>query len=307
MKLLASLAPLLVSAQNKCVQCTWSKDITTGEGISQEGNDVGKTRDPECFNDKAKNELITECPNDGLLGKQYCFNEASFEWRPNGQQIVTITRGCRRQEWADRCDPSSESGYQRTDCHVTVDANGDFATNDGTLDELWKLTNADQDNIKKCKSCNAYGTIENGEETGDQDFENCRHGTGNDEVTCEPYATRACFSVETVSKDLSPLPGSDPAEVSYRRGCSHFEVDESQQKCNNYLDGFKNAEACKDSCTEKDSCNDQEIEVPQNCYVCEYSWDLQGTIGVGDQRCRSGVSGKILKQKPLFSSFKVQS
>ena len=43
-----------------------------------------------------------------------------------------------------------------------------------------------------------------------------------------------------------------------------------------------------------DNCNNEEIEIPQNCYECDYYWDDAGTIGVGDPRCRTGVLGSMV-------------
>ena len=89
--------------------------------------------------------------------------------------------------------------------------------------------------------------LKDGEEQGDADFEQCRHGEdGVAQEACPAYARRACFSVETISEDWKP--NVDP-EVSYRRGCSHFEVDDTQMRCNSYLDGTNYAEACKQTCT----------------------------------------------------------
>ena len=74
----------------------------------------------------------------------------------------------------------------------------------------------------------------------------------------------------------------DPVEKSYRRGCSYFNTPATD--CNVYVDGLKDAEACKDTCV-GDNCNGDSIEVPANCYTCEYQWDDHGQIGVGDPRC----------------------
>ena len=115
------------------------------------------------------------------------------------------------------------------------------------MDELWNLVNQDQKNVTSCNSCFAEGTVENGEEQGDAAFEQCRDGDdGLDQPQCPEYARRACFSVETISEDWRP--GVNP-EISYRRGCSHFEVDDTQLRCNAYLDGTNYAEACKQTCT----------------------------------------------------------
>ena len=245
----------------------------------------------DCFDDEKSSEFVGDCVR-GLVGRSFCFNEAIVEWRPSGEQVIKLTRGCRTAEWEDRCDPTSDSGYQRTDCHVTVE-NTDNPTepsNLGNLDDLWKVVNADQNNVTECNSCYGEGKLVNGEEQGDDAFELCRHGKDVPSMECPEYARRACYSVEALSEDLRP---GEQADVSYRRGCSHFELDESQLKCNAYLDGLKNAEACKEACTE-DNCNDQEIEIPQNCYDCDYLWDDQGTLGTGDPRCRTGVLGSMV-------------
>ena len=116
------------------------------------------------------------------------------------------------------------------------------------MDKLWDLVNQDQKNVTSCNSCYAEGIIgADGEEQGDDAFEQCRHGEdGFEQPKCPDYARRACFSVETVAEDWRP---DSVTEVTYRRGCSHFEVDDTQLRCNSYLDGTKNAEACKQTCT----------------------------------------------------------
>ena len=245
----------------------------------------------DCFDDEKSSQFVGDCVR-GLVGRSFCFNEAILEWRPSGEQVIKLTRGCRTAEWEDRCDPTTDSGYQRTDCHITVENtdNPSEPTNLGNLDDLWKVVNVDQNNVNECNSCYGEGKLVNGEEQGDDAFELCRHGENVPTMECPEYARRACYSVEALSEDLRP---GEEADVSYRRGCSHFELDESQLKCNAYLDGLKNAEACKEACTE-DNCNDQEVEIPQNCYDCSYAWDDQGTLGVGDPRCRTGVLGSMV-------------
>ena len=85
-----------------------------------------------------------------------------------------------------------------------------------------------------------------------------------------------------MKKQLINNSNKDPVEKSYRRGCSYFDTPATD--CNVYVDGLKDAEACKDTCV-GDNCNGDSIEVPANCYTCEYQWDDHGQIGVGDPRC----------------------
>ena len=268
-------------------------DITTGEEyVDGPGGNLLSSAD--CFNPDKSNEFVGRCER-GQVGRSFCFNEAVIEWRPSGEQIIKLTRGCRTVEWENRCDATSDVGYQRTDCHVTVEnTDSNEPTNKDNLDDLWAIVNAGQEQITHCNACYAEGTLINGEETGNEGeeeaFENCRHGENMEVMECGAYARRACYTVESISQDLRD---EDKADVTYRRGCSHFELDESQLKCNAYLDGLKNAEACKDTCT-SDECNSDEVEIPQNCYDCTYTWDEQGSIGLGDPRCRSGVLGSMV-------------
>ena len=112
------------------------------------------------------------------------------------------------------------------------------------------------------------------------DFDACKAGSAGS-VQCPPYASATCFNVEAISVDLRIM-NPDPVEKSYRRGCSYFNTPATD--CNVYVDGLKDAEACKDTCI-GDNCNSDSIEVPGNCYTCEYQWDDHGQIGVGDPRC----------------------
>jgi len=289
MKLIGSVLIAGTAAQS-CVQCTWTQDITTGEEYTETDIDIdidigNLTKDPRCFETKNDDQFVKECERGTGVGqKTYCFNEATMEWRPSGEQIIKITRGCRAAEWDDRCEAQHSWGYHRNDCHVTKETKGE-PTNKGNLDELWALTNADQNGVKKCKSCLGQGTLSgNGVESGDQNFNKCKSGSSND-ITCPVYARKGCYSFETIFEDLRP---GQQDQVTYRRGCSHFEHDKSNRKCNNYHFGISNVEECKDTCDSKDNCNDQEIVVPANCYTCSYTWDDQGTVGVGDAQCRDG-------------------
>ena len=130
------------------------------------------------------------------------------------------------------------------------------------------------------------------------DFDACKAGSAGS-VQCPPYASATCFNVEAISVDLRIM-NPDPVEKSYRRGCSYFNTPATD--CNVYVDGLKDAEACKDTCI-GDNCNSDSIEVPANCYTCEYQWDDHGQIGVGDPRCDdpSMLSRLVFSVAPIVS------
>lgn len=151
-------------------------------------------------------------------------------------------------------------------------ANSNTATNKGNLDALWKLTNEDQSGVTKCQSCYGQGTMQNGKETGDKAFQDCKNGNAAS-MSCPGYAQKACFSHETISEDNR----DGTTTINYRRGCSHFEYEYENRKCNNYNFGIENVEECKDTCTSND-CNKEEIVVPANCYTCDYTWDQEVKI-----------------------------
>ena len=111
--------------------------------------------------------------------------------------------------------------------------------------------------------------MQNGKETGDKAFTDCKNGSAGKE-TCPGYARKACFSHETISEDNR----DGTTTINYRRGCSHFEYEYENRKCNNYNFGIENVEECKDTCTTND-CNKEEIVVPTNCYTCDYTWDQE--------------------------------
>ena len=87
---------------------------------------------------------------------------------------------------------------------------------------------------------------------GYPDFDACKAGTASS-VQCPPYASATCFNVESISVDIRPI-GPAPTEKSYRRGCSYFDTPATD--CNIYVDGLKDAEACKDTCV-GETCNSQ--------------------------------------------------
>ena len=165
--LLLAASSLAQDTAPQCVQCQWAMDITTGEEY-KDGLGGSLLASPDCFNPEKSGEFVGDCAR-GLVGRSFCFNEAIIEWRPSGEQIIKLTRGCRTAEWEDRCEPASDGGYQRTDCHVTVEnTDSKEPTNQDNLDDLWALVNVDQDEVTECNACYAEGVLINGEEIGNE-------------------------------------------------------------------------------------------------------------------------------------------
>ena len=71
--------------------------------------------------------------------------------------------------------------------------------------------------------------MQNGEETGDKAFQDCKNGNAAS-MPCPGYAQKACFSHEPISEDNR----DGTTTINYRRGCSHFEYEYENRKCNNY-------------------------------------------------------------------------
>ena len=105
------------------------------------------------------------------------------------------------------------------------------------------------------------------------------------QVVCPPYANSACF------KSVSEHVEGSKISVEVVRGCSTFSMQDAGQEDNKaYCNGFRlndvQYEVCKQTCTDKDNCNNKEPDVfgePLKCFTCSETWNhLNQSIGYSD-------------------------
>ena len=69
---------------SRCVQCRYSKDVTTGEGTMSGSGDGLVTEDCFDLSGAKDEELTSDCARGGGIGggNGFCYNEFTMEWRP---------------------------------------------------------------------------------------------------------------------------------------------------------------------------------------------------------------------------------
>ena len=256
----------------KCYQCTQSFN-ERGEPVGIGNSGCYNVDDPSDIN---KNYL-RQCPS----GQDYCSVDVEVDWTLRGEQRMTITRGCQaekpsnphpsRGKFAVECRAGDmNNGFQFKDCRQTFD---EGVLNDET-DELMQSVGGNT--VSQCHTCEANRL--NPLQCDQKPIEETKRD-------CPVWARQGCFkSVSEHYEDNNKL------VQETIRGCSTFNNEDKEHEigCNGFrLDG-RQWEVCKQTCADKDNCNEhannEEIfPHPLECFICEETRDHQNrTIGFSD-------------------------
>ncbi|CAG5095917.1 Oidioi.mRNA.OKI2018_I69.XSR.g14398.t1.cds [Oikopleura dioica] len=233
-----------------------------------------------------KPNSVEPCRKSEISDHRRCATEIRNWWTPEGNQRVSVIRGCKRIP-ADLDDVDQDGCVNEIDttgAHIrTCYALGRQPDDGEELREV-PIQNVldllEEENLKnvKCHVCEGYTASEDGS------YEECRDDTDQEEGECPEWASMGCFRVN--NQALHEINGNEKRSVL--RGCSAFSLD--QTNCNEYVEGiFELGESCKDTCPGNEGqefCNVGEVQPLNKCYVCDYEWDSLGTVRNGDVRCR---------------------